>query len=218
MSLPLRKEIDQLREALHSVCAMVEDQVQKAVRAVLQRDASLADAVKRRDAEVDQREVEVEEECLKALALYQPVAGDLRLIIATLKINNDLERIGDLAVNMARKAKALAAAPPVEVSFDLGEICTITCQMLHDSIDALVHPNAPLARSVCDRDDEVDQRKLDIRAEIERRLQTQPEAIRQLLCLLAVSRNLERVADHATNIAEDVRYLVDGRIVRHVHD
>lgn len=215
MSVQLRKEVDRLRSDLHAVCALVEDQVQNAVRAVLDRDTNLANAVKRRDAEIDRREIELEEECLKALALHQPVAGDLRLIVAALKINNDLERIGDLAVNMARKTKALAGAPPVEVSFDLGQMCTTTCQMLHDSIEAILHPDARLAHSVCARDSEVDQMKRDIRVEIEQRLRTQPNDIRPLLGLLAVSRNLERVADLATNIAEDVCYLVEGRIVRH---
>lgn len=215
MSVQLRREVDRLRSALLSVCALVEEQVQSAVRAVLERDVTLADTVKRRDAEIDRREIEVEEECLKALALHQPVAGDLRMIVAALKINNDLERIGDLAVNMARKAKAIAGAPPVEVSFDLGQMCTTTCGMLHDSIEALIHPDAKLANSVCARDNEVDQMKRDIRVEVEQRLRTQPGDIRQLLGLLAVSRNLERVADLATNIAEDVCYLVEGRIVRH---
>jgi phosphate transport system protein len=215
MSVQLRKEVDRLRSVLLSVCALVEEQVQNAVRAVLERDTTLAETVKRRDVEIDRREIEVEEECLKALALHQPVAGDLRLIVAALKINSDLERIGDLAVNMARKAKAIAAAPPVEVSFDLGLMCTTTCGMLHDSIEALIHPDIQRANSICVRDSEVDQMKRDIRVEIEHRLRTQPGDIRQLLGLLAVSRNLERVADLATNIAEDVCYLVEGRIIRH---
>lgn len=217
MSVQLRREIDRLRATLLTVCALVEEQVQKSVQAVLERDVALANSVKKRDAEVDQREIEVEEECLKALALYQPVAGDLRMIVAALKINNDLERIGDQAVNIARKVKGLAAAPPVEVSFDLGQMCTITCAMLHDSIEALMHPDTGLATSVCARDDDVDQMKRDIRVEVEARLQSQPADLRQLLALLAVSRNLERVADLATNIAEDICYLVEGRIIRHTN-
>ena len=115
MSAHLQREIDHLKKHVLSLCALVEDQVEMALRAVLQRDEALAREVEQRDLDIDHREIEVEEECLKALALYQPVAVDLRLIIATLKINNDLERIGDMAVNIARKARALIGEPPVEI-------------------------------------------------------------------------------------------------------
>ena len=125
---------------------MVEDQVQMAVQALLERDAELAHEVERRDAEVDQREIEVEEECLKMLALYQPVAVDLRLIVAALKINNDLERIGDLAVNIARKAAAFAAEPPMEIPFDIAGMWEKTQAMLRDSLDALVNMDAALGQ------------------------------------------------------------------------
>ena len=215
MSAHLQREIERLKKHVLSLCALVEDQVQMALRAVLDRDDALADEVEQRDLDIDQREIEVEEECMKTLALHQPVAVDLRLIIATMKINNDLERIGDMAVNIARKARALVAEPPVEVTFDLGTMWAKTQAMLRDSIDALVNMDVPQASEVCRRDDEVDRMKRQFRIEIEERIQRQPNRVGAYLRLLAVSRNLERIADLATNIAEDVVYLVEGRIVRH---
>jgi phosphate transport system protein len=139
----------------------------------------------------------------------------LRLVVAVLKINNDLERIGDLAVNVARKAAALAAGPPIETPFDLPAMWEKTRLMLRDSLDAFVNRDAALAESVCARDDEVDRMKHEIRRQAESMMRTQPDRLQWFLRLLAVTRNLERIADHATNIAEDVIYLIDGRIVRH---
>lgn len=215
MSIHLQREIDKLKRQVLSLCAVVEEQVQTAIRALVERDAALAEEVERRDDAVDQREIEVEEECLKTLALYQPVAGDLRLIVAALKINNDLERIGDLAVNIAHKAAAVAEEPALEIPFDINGMWRKTQAMLRDSLDALMNADARLAEDVCRRDDEVDQMKHAIRAQIEEAIRRQPEQMRPLLRFLAVARNLERIADGATNIAEDVVYLVEGRIMRH---
>ena len=215
MSIHLQREMEGLKRQLLSLCALVEEQVDVAVRALAACDADMAVAVKERDAEVDRREVEIEEECLKILALHQPVAIDLRLVVAVLKINNDLERIGDLAVNVARKAAALAAGPPIETRFDLPAMWEKTRLMLRDSLDAFVNRDAALAESVCARDDEVDRMKHEIRRQAESMMRTQPDRLQWFLRLLAVTRNLERIADHATNIAEDVIYLIDGRIVRH---
>jgi phosphate transport system protein len=215
MSIHLQREIERLNRGLLSLCAVVEDQVQMAIEAFLQRDETVALVVERRDNEVDQREVEVEEECLKMLALYQPVATDLRLIVSVLKINNDLEQIGDLAVNIARKAAALAAEPPLEVSLDVGGMWQKVQAMLRDSLDALVNTDAELAESVYSRDDEVDRMKHEMRARIEEAARRQPELLGSLLRFLAVARNLERIADYSVNIAQDVIYMVDGTIVRH---
>jgi phosphate transport system protein len=215
MSIHLQREIENLKKRLLSLCAVVEDQVQMAIQALLDRDAELAREVECRDAEVDHREIEVEEECLKMLALYQPVAVDLRLIIAALKINNDLERIGDLAVNIARKAAAFAGEPPMEIPFDIAGMWEKTQAMLRDSLDALVNLDIALAKSVCARDDEVDRMKHETREGIEELIRRDPERVRPLLRLSAVSRNLERIADCATNIAEDVIYMAEGKIVRH---
>jgi phosphate transport system protein len=215
MSAHLQREIDRLRKQVLSLSTLVEDNVQMALQAVLDRDEQLARDVEQRDMDVDQREIEVEEECLKALALHQPVAADLRLIVATLKINNDLERIGDMAVNIARKARALAQGPVPDVPVDLAAMWAKTQAMLRDSIDSLVNMDPQLATDVCRRDDEVDRMKGEIRVAVEKAVQERPEHVQPLLRILAVSRNLERIADLATNIAEDVVYLAEGRIIRH---
>jgi len=215
MSVHLQRAIDQLKKDLLSLCALVEEQTQIAVRALLSRDDELAHEAVCRDLEIDQREVEVEEECLKILALYQPVAADLRFIVAALKINNDLERIGDLAVNIARKAITFASGQPMEIPFDLAGMWEKTQAMLRDSLDCLVNLDSALANAVCARDNEVDALKRAIRLKAEEMIRKNPERAPTLLTLVAVSRNLERIADHASNIAEDVIYMVEGRIVRH---
>jgi phosphate transport system protein len=215
MSAHFQREISKLKQQVLSLCSMVEGQVEKAVRAVQMRDDELAAEVERLDVDIDLREIEVEEECLKTLALYQPVAVDLRFVVSTLKINHDLERIGDLAVNIARKVRGLVFDPPPELTCDLGLMCEKTQFLLRDSIDSLVSLNASDAALICTRDDEIDHMKMTIRKEIETAIKQQPDKVGSLLRLLAVSRNLERIADLATSIAEDVVYLVEGRIMRH---
>ena len=215
MSVHLKKDIDKLKRDLLSLCAVVEEQVQCAIRALLDRDEALARQVELRDDEIDRLEIEVEEDCLKTLALHQPVAVDLRMIVSVLKINSDLERIGDMAVNIAHKAASFAAEPHVEIPFDIVGMWEKTQAMLRDSLDAMVNTDATLAAKVCARDDEVDEIKRQIRVAVEERMQHQPQEVRALLRLLAVSRNLERIADCATNIAEDVIYMAEGRIIRH---
>jgi phosphate transport system protein len=215
MSVHLQREIEKLKKHLLSLCAVVENQVQMAIEAFLRRDENLASEVERRDTDVDQREVEVEEECLKMLALYQPVATDLRLIVAVLKINNDLEQIGDLAVNIARKAAAVASEPPLDIPLDIAGMWEKVQVMFRDSLDALVNTNAQLAEAVYARDDAVDRMKHEMRIRIEEAARRQPGLMGRLLKFLAVSRNLERIADYSVNIAEDVIYLVNGTIVRH---
>jgi phosphate transport system protein len=209
------REIERLKRQFLSLCAVVEERVEMAVRAFLERDSELAHEVEDRDAEVDQREVEVEEECLKVLALHQPVAGDLRLIVAAMKINHDLERIGDLAVNIARKALAFIEEPLENMPFDIAGMWRLTQSMLHESLDALVNLDTAMALAVCERDDQVDRAKYAIRVGVEAAMQRHPERVRPLLRVLAVARNLERIADCAANIAEEVIYLVEGRITRH---
>lgn len=215
MSVHLQREIAKLKKALLSLCAMVEDQVRTAIRALLERDADMARDVERHDSDVDRREVEIEEECLKTLALHQPVAADLRFIVSALKINNDLERIGDLAVNIARKSAALAEQPPFDIPFDIESMWRKTQAMLRDSLDAMVNLDAELASNVCGRDDEVDLMKREIRLKTEELIRQDAARVCTLLKLLAISRNLERIADLATNIAEDVVYMADGKIIRH---
>jgi len=215
MSVHLQREIENLKKSLLSLCALVEDQLESAVAALHERDGDKAQRVLERDADVDHREVEVEEECLKALALHQPVACDLRFLVSVLKMNKDLERIGDMAVNIARKAITIAGYSDVEIPFDLAGMWHRVRAMLRDSINALVNRDAALAQQVCARDSEVNRMKKEIRRQAEELLRSQPDRVSVWLALLAVSRNLERIADHAVNIAEDVIYLVEGRIVRH---
>ncbi|MHB8898602.1 MAG: phosphate signaling complex protein PhoU [Thermoguttaceae bacterium] len=215
MSLHLQRAMEHLKKQLLSLCALVEEQVEMAVRSLVEHDVPLATSVKNRDDEIDRREVEIEEECLKTLALHQPVAVDLRFVIAGLKMNNDLERIGDLAVSIARKAVAFHRASPMEIPFDLQGMWEKSRQMLQDSIQSLIQRDADLARSVCIRDDEVDRMKHEIRQKALEMMGAHPERVPALLTLLAAARNLERIADHATNIAEDVIYMVEGSIIRH---
>jgi len=215
MSIHMHREIDQLKASLLGLCGTVQEQLSDAVRAVLDRDPNLADQVERRDQEIDAKEIEIEEAALKLLALYQPVALDLRFVIAFIKINNDLERIGDLAVNIARKARTLSQYEPIRLPIDVDAMWKNVKAMIRDSVDSLVQTNAELAADVCRRDEIVDQQKRDSRRTIEQLIASQPSAVQPLLQYLAVSRNLERAADHATNIAEDVIYLVRGQIPRH---
>jgi phosphate transport system protein len=215
MSIHLQRQIDRLRQDLLAVCAAVVDQVHLAVQALLNHDQDLARRVERQDLEIDRREVENEEEYLKTLALFQPVAGDLRFIVCALKVNNDLERVGDIAVNIARKALKLASLPPTAIPFDLAAMSEKAEALLQDSLDAMLTQNVKLAASVCARDVEVNRMKHANRVQAEEAIRRTPGCAAALLQLLAVSRNLERMADHAVNIAEDLIYLVEGKIVRH---
>lgn len=215
MTVHFQREIDRIKQQILSLSAIVEEQLRLSIQALLDRDDETARAVRDRDVEVDRLEVEVEEECLKTLALYQPVAVDLRLVVAVLKINNDLERVGDLAVNIARKAGRLSAVPAIETPFDLPGMWEKTQTMLRDSINALINMDVALAKDVCARDDAVDAMKRANRREIEAVIRRQPEHLSAMLTWMAASRNLERVADLATNIAEDVVYMVEGKIIRH---
>ncbi|MBT6716503.1 MAG: phosphate signaling complex protein PhoU, partial [Nitrospina sp.] len=165
--------------------------------------------------EIDQREVYVEEECLKILALHQPVANDLRLIIAILKINNDLERIADLSVNIAERAVYLSTQARVELPFDLQDMAQKVRSMLKRSLDSLVNRDDKLARQVCEDDDAVDDLNREMYGCVERAIKKDPDNLNSYIQLLSASRYLERMADHATNIAEDVIYLVTGEIIRH---
>ena len=160
-------------------------------------------------------EVEVEEDCLKTLALYQPVAIDLRFIVAVLKINNDLERIGDLAVNIAERSVFLAHQPGVGITLDFIDMAQKARGMLEKSLDALVNFSVDIAGEVCASDDIIDGINRQMYLKVQKAIGDNPEQIESLIHLLSISRHLERIADHATNIAEDVIYMIDGEIVRH---
>jgi len=215
MAKHLQIETGKLRKRILYVGAFVEESFVLAVRAIARRDAETAQRVLDTHFEVDRMEVELEEECLKVLALYQPVARDLRLIVAILKINNDLERIGDLAENIARRALSLAGQTATEAPYDLSGMAESARQMLHGSLDALANLDADVARRVCAQDDSVDTINRDMYRRVKAAIQARPDQVDALLHLLSVSRYIERIADHATNIAEDVIYMLEGGIVRH---
>ncbi len=209
-------QTERLKKMILHLTAMVEENLRAAVKAITERDVDLAAAVVAKDDEIDQYEVEVEEEVLKILALYQPVAIDLRFIIAVLKINNDLERIGDLAVNISQRAAALGRTHKrVPVPFDLAEMLRLAVDMVRRSSDALVAMDPQIARRVLIEDDDLDDLRAQAFTAVREKIAEQPDAVEYLLNLLSVSRNLERIGDHATNIAEDVIYMVEGDIVRH---
>ena len=215
MQYRLQHEIERLKKQVLTLGAMVEERLHQAVDAVIERDDRLARRVIEGDAEIDSLEVDLEEECLKLLALHQPVAIDLRFIIAVLKINNDLERIGDLVVNIGERAATLAVQPPLKTPFAYRPMADKVKQMLTQSLDALVNMDAALALEVCRMDDEVDEMHASGFGWVEAMVQEQPEKIAILLHMQSISRHLERIADLATNIAEDVVYMVQGQIVRH---
>ena len=211
----LHREIERLKKHILTLSALVEESLHNAIKSLIRRDEKLARQVIKGDDDIDQMEVDVEEECLKILALHQPVAIDLRFIIAVLKINNDLERIGDLAVNIAERTIFLCAKEPLDISFDFPRMVEMARLMLKQSIDALVNMDTALANKVCADDDEIDSLNREMYRQIQGAIRKYPERMECLIHLLAVSRHLERIADHATNIAEDVIYMVEGEIIRH---
>jgi len=215
MKRHLQRELESLKKQILSLGAMVEERVHMAIEAFETRNGELARKVIELDREIDETEVQVEEECLKILALHQPVAVDLRFISAVIKINNDLERVGDEAVNIAERVDNISRRPPVKVPFEYSTMAEKTETMLHRSLDALVGLDADLAYKVCLSDDEVDDINRDIYDKIKVVIQEQPDRVGYLINLLFIARHLERIADHATNIAEEVIYMVEGEIPRH---
>ena len=208
-------EIDKLKKQILALSAQVEENVVLAVKALITRDPALAKQVILSDTEIDRQEVEVEEEALKILALYQPVAMDLRFLTTVLKINNDLERIGDLAANIAKRARKICKEPAVAIPAKLDEAALKARDMVRNSLTAFVNLDANLANEVRDADDEVDDLCKEVFKFVIASGKRDPDHLSLYLNMLVASRNLERIGDHATNIAEDVIYLVDGVIVRH---
>jgi len=218
MPVHLQKEIDKLKKQIVLLAGSVEKRVADAVKSIDQRDAELAQRIKDTDQAIDQTEVEVEEECLKILALYQPVAMDLRFIVAVLKINSDLERIGDEAVNIAGRSLNINAYPKIEINFDLKTLARDVMAMLKRSLDALVNMDAVMAHAVIDSDDEIDETVRVLFQQVKNEVRRQPEKIDYMIEYMRINRHLERIADHATNIAEDIVYMIEGKIVRHNYE
>jgi phosphate transport system protein len=211
-------DLQALKNRLLNMGALVEERVHGAIQALMERNLDAAEAIAHGDEEVNALQIEIDDRCLKLLALQQPMASDLRLITAAMKINADLERIGDQAVNIAENAAQLLAHPPLKPLLDLPRMAEIAQQMTRDSLDAFVRRDSALARKVLERDDEVDQLKDQNFRVLLTYMMADPGTIERALALILVSRNLERIADHATNIAEDVIFLVEAKDVRHHHE
>ncbi len=212
----LKQELERLEKHLLTLTAVVEENVQQAVKALALRDPELARKVVVSDEQVNRMEVDIEEECLKVLALHQPVAHDLRLIVAVMKINNDLERIADNAVSISQRAIAAAAFPhQARHSLALEAMAEKSLDMLGKALDSLVNADLVLARRIIALDEEVDILHARNYELFKEQIRNDPESVDYLLHFLVVSRNLERIADLATNIAEDVIYLNEGTIIRH---
>jgi phosphate transport system protein len=211
----LQREIDKLKRKILALGALVEDVLRLSFQAIEERDALKAQRVVATDLVIDEQEVEVEEECLKILALYQPVAGDLRFLVAVIKINSELERIGDLASNVAERALSLSQEHPVPVPAVLTVMADRTGAILEKALDALVRQDVDTARCVLGADDEIDRLYQDLIEELKKSIRADIEHLDAIVLLFSVARYLERLADHATNIAEDVLYMVEGEILRH---
>ncbi len=210
----LLRDLEHLKKEILAVGSLVEHAIRKATVALVEGRQELGEEVIAGDAEIDAREVAVEEECLKVLALHQPVAADLRFIITVLKVNNDLERMGDLATNIAARACHLAGAR-LPVPKDFGLMVDRVRSMVRDSLDALVSVDVALARSIYAADDEVDAMHGRMFGHVQEEIRRDPANIERGIQVLSVSKHLERIADLATNIAEDVEFMVTGEIIRH---
>lgn len=211
----LLRDLEDLKRELLTMGSLVEESIDKAISAFLNRNRILAEEVKNGDRELDRREVQIEEACLKILALHQPVAADLRFIIAVMKVNNDLERMGDTAVNIAERAAYLAEHEPVRGPLDFPRMTELVQEMVRESLNALINLDTAKARWVGAHDDEVDTINRQMFVIIQRIMMEDPACVERAVHTLSISRHLERIADLATNIAEDVIFMVDGEIVRH---
>jgi len=209
------EELEELKAKLLEEASLVEAQIYRSITAVVEKDDSLASDVLKTEARINQIEIEIDDAAVSLLALQQPMAADLRFIISAIKINNDLERMGDLAVNIAQRAVSLLSEPVVRPMIDIPHIAALVQSMVRKSLDSFVTRDADLARSVLSSDDAVDSLRNASFHELISFMEQDPRNIRQSIDLLSIVRNLERIADHATNIAEDVLFLTKGIDVRH---
>lgn len=215
MSRHFHEELEALKQTLLAMGGLVEDQIRRVMRALLERDDAMAQEVIERDRQVNTYDVEVDEQCVSLLALHQPAAGDLRFITTAMKIVTDLERIGDQAVNIAQRVLELNREPQLKPYIDLPRMAEKAQRMVKESLDAFVARDTALARQVCGEDAEVDALKEQIFRELLTFMMEDARTIPRAIRLILISRFLERVADHATNVAEMVIYLVDAKMVRH---
>ncbi len=215
MTKHLQRDMERMERGILTLGALVEDAINKSSVALVTRKRELAEEVLRIDHQIDQKEVELEEDCLKTMALHQPVAMDLRYLVMALKVNNSLERMGDHATNIAKSALYLAEHNSPELSVDLMSLCDHVRSMVHQCLDSMVKQDTQLAVAVCLLDDEVDDLTREVRKELQQLMMSDPESVERCVQVLLASRHLERIGDLATNIAEDVVFCVDGSIIRH---
>ncbi|MFQ5381066.1 MAG: phosphate signaling complex protein PhoU [Dehalococcoidia bacterium] len=208
-------EIQELKKTLVQMAGMVEDAIRKAIRSLSERDPELAREVIETDREIDRLEINLEDRCLLMLARYQPVAVDLRLILVAVKMNNDLERMGDHAVNIAEKASEILRIPALKPLVDIPYMAGIVQEMVRDSLDAFVQGDVEKAIGVCRRDDTVDALEQQINRELLTYVMEDPQAISRAIDLTIVAKNLERIADISTNICEEVIFMVEARTIKH---
>jgi phosphate transport system protein len=209
------QDLQQLKEKLLTMGSLTETMIHSAIKALVDRKAELVQDVYRHENEVNSLQIEVDDRCLKMIALHQPAASDLRFITAAMKINADLERIADQAVNISQTTEYLLQEPQLKPLIDVPRMAEIAKKMLKDALDSFVERDENLARSVLVRDDEVDELKQQLFRELLTYMISDPSTIKRGIDLILVSRNLERIADHATNIAEDVIFVVAGKDIRH---
>lgn len=211
-------QLDTLQDRLLEMAGLAEDLVHRAVKAVLERDASQTESIREDDAKIDALEIEIDERTIELLALQQPMARDLRQIFTTLKISNDLERVGDHATNIASAANQLSGMSAIPEVRELEEIAHVTMGMLSDSLAAYVARNTGTARVVCETDDRVDELRDSMFRILVSHMLEEPRRISPALEILRVAQNLERIADLSTNISEDVVFLVEGKTIKHHAD
>lgn len=215
MAVHLERDLEQLKKKILNLGSKVEDSINKAIQALVDRRPKLAEEVVDLDSAIDASEVEIEEDCLKILALHQPVAKDLRFIIAVLKVNDQMERMGDQAANIALRAKFLAQNEPIDTPVDLTEMVETVREMVHESLEALVNQDSSQARDVIDMDETVNQGHQTMFDEIQDTMAENTDTIERAIHTLLVSRYLERMGDLAKNICEEVIFLVEGEVLRH---
>ncbi len=215
MAKHFQRELEKIKKSILSLGALVEDRVRLAIKSIDKRDADIAEQIIRMDYEIDEMEVDIEEECLKVLALHQPVAVDLRFLVSVIKINNDLERIADETVNIAHRVKTISKNKDFKFIFDYATMAEKASTMLKMSLDAMVRLDTDTAFKVCLMDDEVDVFVGLAYEQLKQSISAMPDNTGVLINMFLISRHIERIADHATNIAEEVIYVTDGEIVRH---
>ncbi|MGV3516461.1 phosphate signaling complex protein PhoU [Luteitalea sp.] len=211
----VQEHLDALKERLLVMGGIAEEQVRLVTAALVRRDPDLAARVQASDPPLNDLHIEIDQRCVRVLALHQPVAMDLRAVLAAVKINTDLERVGDLAVNIAEAVQRYLLHPPVSTPDHIPLMADLAQQMLRDALDAYVRHEVPLAERVLDTDDQVDALKAQVSVDLVPVMQAVPSTIEPALDLILIARHLERIADHATNVAEDVIFMVSGRDVRH---